>query len=143
MALIKCEECGNEISDKALACPHCGSPIAKKKYCRHCGGQIDEDCVICPLCGKQVEEIKQNNDRNNIIINNSSSANMAMPYPMYGKPKNKWVALLLCIFTLLGHKIYEGKIGMAILYFLTLGFFGIGWFIDIIILLFKPTTYYV
>lgn len=24
MALIKCPECGNEISDKAIACPHCG-----------------------------------------------------------------------------------------------------------------------
>ena len=24
MALIKCNECGNEISDKAKKCPHCG-----------------------------------------------------------------------------------------------------------------------
>lgn len=27
MALIKCPECGKEISDKASACPNCGSPI--------------------------------------------------------------------------------------------------------------------
>jgi len=26
MALIKCEECGKEISDKATTCPNCGSP---------------------------------------------------------------------------------------------------------------------
>ncbi len=26
MALIKCEECGAKISDKAGACPHCGNP---------------------------------------------------------------------------------------------------------------------
>lgn len=26
MALIKCSECGNEISDKAAACPKCGAP---------------------------------------------------------------------------------------------------------------------
>lgn len=26
MALIKCHECGKEISDQALACPHCGAP---------------------------------------------------------------------------------------------------------------------
>ena len=25
MALIKCKECGNEISDKARACPRCGA----------------------------------------------------------------------------------------------------------------------
>ena len=24
MALVKCPECGKEISDSALACPHCG-----------------------------------------------------------------------------------------------------------------------
>jgi hypothetical protein len=29
MALIKCEECGREISDKAAACIHCGCPISK------------------------------------------------------------------------------------------------------------------
>lgn len=27
MALIKCDECGNEISDRAGVCPHCGNPI--------------------------------------------------------------------------------------------------------------------
>ena len=28
MALIQCPECGKEVSDKALACPNCGNPIA-------------------------------------------------------------------------------------------------------------------
>lgn len=27
MALIKCPECGKEISERASACPHCGYPI--------------------------------------------------------------------------------------------------------------------
>lgn len=27
MALIHCPECNHEISDKAVACPHCGYPI--------------------------------------------------------------------------------------------------------------------
>ena len=27
MSLIKCSECGKEISDKATACPSCGNPI--------------------------------------------------------------------------------------------------------------------
>lgn len=29
MALIKCPECGKEISDKAISCPGCGYPIYK------------------------------------------------------------------------------------------------------------------
>ena len=28
MALIKCSECGKEVSTQATACPHCGCPIA-------------------------------------------------------------------------------------------------------------------
>lgn len=27
MALIKCQECGKEISDKAVSCPNCGCPL--------------------------------------------------------------------------------------------------------------------
>ena len=29
MALIKCPECGKEISDKATSCPNCGCPITE------------------------------------------------------------------------------------------------------------------
>lgn len=31
MALIKCSECGKEISEKAKTCIHCGNPIYKEK----------------------------------------------------------------------------------------------------------------
>ena len=31
MALIKCSECGKEVSEKAANCPHCGNPIAGNK----------------------------------------------------------------------------------------------------------------
>jgi hypothetical protein len=30
MSLIKCKECGKEISDQALACPNCGCPVTKE-----------------------------------------------------------------------------------------------------------------
>lgn len=47
--------------------------------------------------------------------------------------KSKGTALVLCIF--LGffgaHQFYVGKAGMGILYLLTAGLFGIGWFVDI------------
>ena len=31
MSLIKCPECGKEISTAAASCPHCGYPLAKEK----------------------------------------------------------------------------------------------------------------
>lgn len=61
----------------------------------------------------------------------------------YTRMCNKWVALLLCFFLgfIGAHKFYEGKAGMGILYILTFGLFGIGWFIDLIVILCKPTHY--
>jgi len=149
MALISCPECGKEISDKAQACPNCGTPIKKdgKKFCKHCGESIDKDCVVCPKCGKQVADLA-GSDRN-IIINNSSSAsaaasaNATVSPIIYGNPKNKWLSFFLCLFTVCGHKFYEGKVGMGILYIFTLGLFGIGWIIDLITLAMKPNPYYV
>lgn len=34
MALIKCPECGNEVSDKAETCIHCGCPIKVNRSTR-------------------------------------------------------------------------------------------------------------
>ena len=34
MALIKCEECGREVSEKAATCPGCGASIAKPAHTR-------------------------------------------------------------------------------------------------------------
>lgn len=59
--------------------------------------------------------------------------------------KSKWVAVNLCFFLggLGAHKFYEGKIDLGILYLLSMGLFGIGVLIDLIILLIKPDPYYV
>lgn len=116
----------------------------KTKYCKHCGEKIPEDAVICTKCGRQVEQISPSNP--NIVINNTNTntnTNSNINQCATEKAKNKWISLALCIFTVCGHKFYEGKIGMGIIYLFTVGLFGIGWFIDIISLLFKPNPYYV
>lgn len=119
------------------------------KFCKHCGKQIKMAAVICPHCGCQVESIQQETTAQpNIVINNSNSnsnVNQNVNVCGYGRPKNKWVAFLLCLLVgYLGiHKFYEGRIGMGILYLLTMGLFGIGWVVDCIILLFKPNPYFV
>ncbi len=123
--------------------------MADTKYCKHCGQVIDADCVVCPKCGKQVEDLKS--DQKSVIINNSASSSASSSAAadanarvyVTGKSKNKWVAFFLCLFTLCGHKFYEGKFGMGILYLCTLGIFGIGWIIDLFTILGKPNPYYV
>lgn len=37
MALIKCRECGKEVSSQATTCPHCGVAVAKPKKTHGCG----------------------------------------------------------------------------------------------------------
>lgn len=124
--------------------------IMTTKFCKWCGESIDIDCVVCPKCGKQVEELKQSNQP--IVINNtntntsvSSSRASASAGGGNGRARNKWVAFFLCLFLgyLGAHKFYEGRVGLGILYLVTLGLFGIGWIIDTISLLFKPNPYYV
>ena len=119
------------------------------KFCKHCGEKIPEDAIVCTKCGRQVEEIKKNSDQ--IIINNNNSASAAASASAiaiadgleHGRPKNKWVALALCVFTICGHKFYEGKVGMGVIYLFTAGLFFVGWIADIISLLLKPNPYYV
>ena len=42
MALIKCKECGNEISSSANVCPHCGIKVSITK-CPECGAKVSDD----------------------------------------------------------------------------------------------------
>lgn len=52
-----------------------------------------------------------------------------------GSRKSRLVALLLCMF--LGvygiHRFYVGKVGTGLLWLFTLGLFGFGWFIDLLV----------
>ena len=124
--------------------------MQQTKFCKFCASQIPMDAVVCTSCGRQVEQFQgaNNGQQPQIVINNSSSANAnAMNGGMgyMGKRCSKWVAFFLCLFLgeLGAHKFYEGKAGMGILYLFTLGLFGIGWVIDLIVILCKPDPYYV
>lgn len=51
MAIIKCPECGRQISDKAPTCPNCGVEIAGKIIkCPHCGEIYFSSQEMCPNC---------------------------------------------------------------------------------------------
>ena len=51
MAIIKCPECGHQISDKAPTCPNCGVEIAGKvRKCTQCGNVFFNDEERCPIC---------------------------------------------------------------------------------------------
>lgn len=53
MAMIQCPNCGENVSDKARKCIHCGYELMppEKKYCAECGAELEEDATVCPSCG--------------------------------------------------------------------------------------------
>ena len=49
--IIKCPECGHQVSDKAETCPSCGIAIAGNiTKCPHCGGIMLANQDVCPNC---------------------------------------------------------------------------------------------
>ncbi len=47
-----CGNCGNEVNEKAIACPKCGfSPKSEKQFCYSCGTAINPKQLICVKCG--------------------------------------------------------------------------------------------
>ncbi|MCD8372407.1 MAG: TM2 domain-containing protein [Clostridia bacterium] len=119
------------------------------KFCKYCGEKISMDAVICPKCGRQVEQLKNENSQlviNNVANSSSSSSASAAAAAVGGggvRYINKWISFIICLFLgyIGGHKFYEGKIGLGILYLCTIGLCGIGWIIDIITILCKPNPY--
>ena len=56
MAMIKCEKCGKEISDKSVKCVYCGNKINEKIKCTECGKSIDKETEVCPNCGCPIKK---------------------------------------------------------------------------------------
>lgn len=119
---------------------------APTKFCKFCGARIPMDAVICTACGRQVEMLSSSQPASQpVYIQNINTNNNTNNNNMNGKkPLDKWVAFFLCFFLgwMGAHKFYEGRIGMGLVYLFTFGGFGIGWFLDTIVLLFKPNPYY-
>ena len=64
MALVKCYECQNQISDAALACPNCGAPVKAQTAtqtaplesdlkCPFCMNPVHENAITCGNCGAE------------------------------------------------------------------------------------------
>ena len=58
MAMTTCPNCGEQISDKAKKCVHCGAVLIpeEKKYCPDCGAELEDGMDTCLKCGCPIEK---------------------------------------------------------------------------------------
>lgn len=107
-------------------CDACGAPL-ENNTCSYCGTSDTVPGTGSP--SQQMSPAVSSTQTSTSYVTITTSSTLGAP-----RLKSKWVALLLCVF--LGyfgvHNFYSGKIGLGVLYFLTLGIFGVGWIIDII-----------
>ena len=57
MALMKCPECGKEMSEQAKKCPNCGY-VNSFSICPECGAKLSEADTFCPQCGNILQKKK-------------------------------------------------------------------------------------
>lgn len=129
----------------------------KPQICENCGAhdfKEQEDAYVCAYCdtyylkssGARTSEPKPYEEPKEVhfgeVVDRQPDP---APAKQNKRKKNKWISLILCVlFGVYGfHKFYEGKIFMGLLYLFTQGLFGIGWIVDIILILLKPNSYYV
>lgn len=113
-----------------MKCPNCGAPRgAGDRFCAYCGAQFDN-----APADRQEVHIHYHQESQP-----ESQVRVEHIYTTVEKrsSRSRLAALLLCFFLEVfgAHKFYLGRLGMGILYLFTYGFFGIGWLIDLIVLL--------
>ena len=64
MAMIVCPNCGEQVSDRAKKCVHCGEILIpeEKKYCNECGTELEDGMTECPNCGCPMNDTQDVNE---------------------------------------------------------------------------------
>ena len=145
-----------------LTCSKCGAnleidPDRGQTFCQYCGAKLmladDESIhitnrIVDEARLKEAEvrlrelEYQREKDQREFEMRlrqpNVQNIDVTVHYQQHESEKSKGLAFLFCLlFGYFGfHQFYVGNIGKGILYLFTFGLFGIGWIIDIFLILF-------
>ncbi|MCL2117838.1 MAG: NINE protein [Planctomycetaceae bacterium] len=108
-ANLFCTNCGNGVSEQAVACMSCGArPSGHKKFCRQCGVALNPEQVVCVKCGSAISTVSASR----------SADKTKTAGTVEGSPKDKITAVLFAFFlgTFGAHWFYLGNQQKALLY---------------------------
>lgn len=136
------------MSSKNQKCPNCGAPLMDF-HCIYCGYEVPSDYERVKRFAQEfTEDVKSNLgpatqewvDKAKQQAQNSQNAWYNQKRTGYGQEvsdKSRTLTLILLLF--LGvwgiHHFYNGRIVLGIFYIFTWGFFGVGWLIDLVLIL--------
>lgn len=104
--IIKCPECGHQVSDRARTCPSCGVDIAGKvTRCPDCGEYIFKDDHECPNCHCSINAAAPESEQSDLSSQNTQSDQKNMitalgqpqvePQPKKKSHKGLWSAIII------------------------------------------------
>lgn len=143
-----CSKCGNRLDAGDAFCSRCGAKTFGSSQSRTQQQYSQPTAQAQTQTAQQPQNVYNYNYNYSTTTTTNTSANVnsgnvnSYAYG-HGKLKDKRVSLILCLlFGIFGaHRFYEGKIFTGLLYLCTCGLFGIGWLVNLIILLSKPGFY--
>ena len=123
---VRCEYCGSEVQGNF--CGNCGAPVPQES-------RIENDSYKSnPYSNSwDTDYNKFSNDSGSTYYNNYSHTTT---YSVASN-KSKIVALVLCfLFGIFGiHRFYVGKVGTGLIWLFTGAIGGLGWIVDLILIL--------
>lgn len=91
MALIKCKECGSEVSSKAETCPKCGARVAPKTMgCGTVVGIVFLGGLIISIFSNMFSPGTENHTATTIPIPSSTQVSEEDPSPVTAVPGSQW-----------------------------------------------------
>ncbi len=95
--IIKCPECGHQVSDHAESCPSCGIRIAGHIIqCPHCGGTMLSDQDVCPLCLMSIHQPVYDSDGTGAVFS-PQQQDQPQEAPKPTGHRALWISLLVSI----------------------------------------------
>lgn len=103
MAIIKCPECGHQISDMAAACPNCGVTIKGNiQRCPYCGNIYLKGQPLCPACHQSPNATPAPTP----AVTNRNTATAAVQNQntpqKHGSKKNMIIAIIAAVIVIAG-----------------------------------------